>query len=435
LITKAWLVEGLASVYPQRAIQVAREAIVEHSQVMQRMSNEWSSEMKIQAIDAFFRCLMVVSGIEEASATVLTRIEAVPPEDQQLLRHIVVASELRALVSKSAFPEGVHGKLLSGSVLRSMLRIGSDHPEVRDLLDQYYDGDQAQRPDSLVELLVVDGLSTEDTFLVVLDWTKQIMNSQGERGRGHDESLPGFSERDLEGIVGLLVPILWHIMKIYSSFGIHEFIICAGYKGYMIKEYFSNYFLHMSDVTFDMGNNTVEVLHKKAEPWRVTVVDTGEATMTGGRLKRVERFLGQETFCMTYGDGVADINIEELIAFHRRTGAAATLTAVQPPGRYGALSFTRNDPNRISLFQEKPEGDGAWVNGGFFVLEPSAIDYIEQGDRTVWEREPLANLAASGMLSAYRHRGFWLPMDTLRDRNELQQLWENGKAPWKVWDK
>ena len=204
LITKAWLVEGLASVYPQRAIQVAREAIVEHSQVMQRMSNEWSSEMKIQAIDAFFRCLMVVSGIEEASATVLTRIEAVPPEDQQLLRHIVVASELRALVSKSAFPEGVHGKIFSGSVLRSMLRIGSDHPEVRDLLDQYYDGDQAQRPDSLVELLVVDGLSTQDTFLVVLDWTKQIMNSQGERGRGHDESLPGFSERDLEGIVGLL---------------------------------------------------------------------------------------------------------------------------------------------------------------------------------------------------------------------------------------
>jgi hypothetical protein len=204
LITKAWMVEGLASVDPQRAIREAREAIVEHSQVMQRMSNEWSSEVKIQAIDAFFRCLMVVSGVEEASATVLTRIEAIPPEDQKLLRHIVVASELRALVSKSAFPEGVHGKLLSGSVLRSMLRIGSDHPEVRDLLDQYYDGDQAQRPDSLVELLVVDGLSTQDTFLVVLDWTKQIMNSQGERGRGHDESLPGFSERDLEGIVGLL---------------------------------------------------------------------------------------------------------------------------------------------------------------------------------------------------------------------------------------
>jgi hypothetical protein len=204
LITKAWLVEGLASVDPQRAIREAREAIVEHSQVMQRMSNEWSSEMKIQAIDAFFRCLMVVSGIEEASATVLTRIEAIPPEDQKLLRHIVVASELRALVSKSAFPEGVHGEILSGSVLRSMLRIGSDHPEVRDLLDRYYDGDQAQRPDSLVDLLVVDADSTHDTFLMVLDWTKRIMDRQGERGQGHDESLPGFSERDLEGIVGLL---------------------------------------------------------------------------------------------------------------------------------------------------------------------------------------------------------------------------------------
>ena len=204
LITKAWMVEGLASVDPQRAIREAREAIVEHSQVMQRMSKEWSSEVKIQAIDAFFRCLMVVSGVEEASATVLTRIEAIPPEDQKLLRHIVVASELRALVSKSAFPEGVHGEILSGSVLRSMLRIGSDHPEVRDLLDRYYDGDQAQRPDSLVDLLVVDADSTHDTFLMVLDWTKRIMDRQGERGQGQDESLPSFSERDLDGIVGLL---------------------------------------------------------------------------------------------------------------------------------------------------------------------------------------------------------------------------------------
>jgi hypothetical protein len=204
LITKAWLVEGLASVDPQRAIREAREAIVEYSQVMQRMSNEWSSEVKIEAIDAFFRCLMVVSGIEEASATVLTRIEAIPPEDQQMLRHIAVASELRALVSKSAFPEGVHGEILSGSVLRSMLRIGSDHPEVRDLLDRYYDGDQAQRPDSLIELLVVDAESTHDTFLMVLDWTKRIMNRQGERGRGQEESFPVVSERDLEGFVGLL---------------------------------------------------------------------------------------------------------------------------------------------------------------------------------------------------------------------------------------
>jgi hypothetical protein len=204
LITKAWLVEGLASVDPQRAIREAREAIVEYSQVMQRMSNEWSSEVKIQAIDAFFRCLMVVSGIEEASATVLTRIEAISPEDQQLLRHTVVASELRTLVSKSAFPQGVHGEILSGSVLRSMLRIGSDHPEVRDLLDRYYDGDQAQRPDSLVELLVVDAERTQDTFLMALGWTKRIMNSQGERGRGQDESFPVVSERDLEGFVGLL---------------------------------------------------------------------------------------------------------------------------------------------------------------------------------------------------------------------------------------
>jgi hypothetical protein len=204
LITRAWLVEGLAGIDPPRAIREAREAIVEHSQVMQRMSNEWSSEVKIQAIDAFFRCLMVVSGIEEASATVLTRIEAIPPEDQQLLRHTVVASELRTLVSKSAFPKGVHSEILSGSVLRSMLRIGSDHPEVRDLLDRYYDGDQAQRPDSLVKLLVVDAESTQDSFLVVLDWTKRIMGRQGERGQGQDVSSPVFSERDLEGFVGLL---------------------------------------------------------------------------------------------------------------------------------------------------------------------------------------------------------------------------------------
>ena len=204
LITRAWLVEGLAGIDPPRAIREAREAIVEHSQVMQRMSNEWSSELKIQAIDAFFRCLMVVSGIDEANATVLTRVEEIPSEDQQLLRHIVVASELRALVSKAAFPEGAHGEILSGSVLRSMLRFGSDHPEVRELLDHYYDGDQAQRPDSLVELLVVDAQSTQDPFLMVLDWTKRIMDRRGERQQGQDESLPVCSERDLEGFVGLL---------------------------------------------------------------------------------------------------------------------------------------------------------------------------------------------------------------------------------------
>ena len=229
-------------------------------------------------------------------------------------------------------------------------------------------------------------------------------------------------------------PILWHIMKIYSAHGINEFIVCAGYKGYVIKEYFSNYFLHMSDVTFDMASNTVEVHHRKAEPWRVTVVDTGESTMTGGRLKRVASFLRDGTFCMTYGDGVADIDIKALIAFHRSRPAQATLTAVQPPGRYGALSFSREDSDLISDFQEKPVGDGAWINGGFFVLEPSVIDYIEQGDATVWEQGPLSKLAQYGELSAYRHRGFWLPMDTLRDRNELQKLWDSGQAPWKTWE-
>lgn len=204
LITKAWLVEGLASVDPQRAIREAREAILEHSQIMQRMSDEWSSEIRIRAIDAFFRCLMLVSGIDEASATVLSRIEAIPPEDQQLLRHVIVASELRALVSKSVFPEGVFGEILSGSVFRSMLRIGSDHPEVLDLLDRYYDADQAQSSDPLLELMVVEAEATQDTFLMVLDWTKRIMDRQGERGQGHEESFPVFSERDLEGFVGLL---------------------------------------------------------------------------------------------------------------------------------------------------------------------------------------------------------------------------------------
>ncbi|MBU6386048.1 MAG: glucose-1-phosphate cytidylyltransferase [Planctomycetes bacterium] len=229
-------------------------------------------------------------------------------------------------------------------------------------------------------------------------------------------------------------PILWHIMKIYSAYGIHEFIVCAGYKGYIIKEYFSNYFLHMSDVTFDMASNTVEVHHRKAEPWRVTVVDTGDETMTGGRLKRVAPYLQDGTFCMTYGDGVADINVGKLIEFHCSSKAKATLTAVQPPGRYGALSFCKEEPDLITDFQEKPVGDGAWINGGFFVLEPSVIDFIEQGDATVWEQGPLSKLARSGELSAYRHHGFWLPMDTLRDRNELQKLWESGNAPWKMWE-
>jgi len=226
-------------------------------------------------------------------------------------------------------------------------------------------------------------------------------------------------------------PILWHIMKIYSAHGINDFIICAGYKGYVIKEYFANYFLHMSDVTFDMSSNTMEVHRKKAEPWKVTIVDTGEETMTGGRLGRVADYLDNEPFCFTYGDGVGDVNITELIDFHIKKGLEATLTAVQPPGRYGALAIGAND--EVFQFQEKPEGDGAWINGGFFVLERSVIERIREGDSTVWEREPLEELAADGQLSAYKHKGFWRPMDTLRDKIELEEAWASGKAPWKIW--
>ena len=225
-------------------------------------------------------------------------------------------------------------------------------------------------------------------------------------------------------------PILWHILKTYSHYGINEFIICCGYKGYVIKEYFANYFLHVTDVTFHMKLNTMEVHNKKAEPWQVTVVDTGEDSMTGGRLRRVREFIGDETFCFTYGDGVSDVNINALINFHRQQGRPATLTAVQPPGRYGALQIEAG--GAVSGFQEKPEGDGGWINGGFFVLEPDVIDRI-QDDSTVWEQEPLKGLAHDGELSAYHHGGFWQPMDTLRDRNSLEKLWSTGKAPWKVW--
>lgn len=224
-------------------------------------------------------------------------------------------------------------------------------------------------------------------------------------------------------------PILWHIMKIYSAAGIHEFVICVGYKGYMIKEYFANYFRHMSDVTFDMSNNSIEVHQRYAEPWRVTVVDTGEKSMTGGRLGRVRDYVGDETFCFTYGDGVSDVNVKEEIAFHRESGAQATLMAVQPPGRYGALEL---ESGRVTAFQEKPHGDGAWINGGFFVLEPSVFELI-QGDTTVWENEPLRTLSQRGELAAYKHDGFWQPMDTLREKNMLESLWESGKAPWKIW--
>jgi glucose-1-phosphate cytidylyltransferase len=228
-------------------------------------------------------------------------------------------------------------------------------------------------------------------------------------------------------------PILWHILKMYSAHGINEFIICAGYKGYVIKEYFANYFLHMSDVTFQMSDNKMEVHRRKAEPWKVTIIDTGEDTMTGGRLARVAQFLDDETFCFTYGDGVSDVDITASIAFHRTHGKRATLTAVQPPGRYGSLLFNRTDDRLIGQFQEKPEGDGSWINGGFFVLEPSVLNYIHEGDATVWERKPLEALAAENQLAAYRHRGFWRPMDTLRDKFTLEELWDKGEAPWKVW--
>lgn len=224
-------------------------------------------------------------------------------------------------------------------------------------------------------------------------------------------------------------PIIWHIMKIYSHFGIHDFVICLGYKGYLLKEYFANYFLHMSDVTFDMAQNRMQIHDQYAEPWRVTLVDTGESTMTGGRLKRVRKYLGEETFCMTYGDGVADIDLAALLAFHRGHGKQATVTAVQPPGRFGALEI---EGAQVRSFQEKPHGDGGWINGGFFVLEPSVLDSIE-GDATIWEQEPMRQLAQHHELMSYFHHGFWQPMDTLRDRNLLEERWQSGHAPWQLW--
>lgn len=223
-------------------------------------------------------------------------------------------------------------------------------------------------------------------------------------------------------------PMLWHIMKIYSAYGIDDFIICCGYRGYVIKEYFANYFLHMSDVTFHMHDNKMEVHHRHAEPWRVTLVDTGEQTLTGGRLKRVASYIAEEElFCFTYGDGVGDINIQEQIDFHRLHGKLATITTVQPPGRYGALDLDENDI--VNGFIEKPKGDGGWINGGFFVLSPKVINYIA-GDESSWEAEPLTSLAAAGQLAAYRHNGFWQPMDTLRDKNHLEDILASGKAPW-----
>jgi len=224
-------------------------------------------------------------------------------------------------------------------------------------------------------------------------------------------------------------PILWHIMKIYSAYGINDFIICCGYKGYVIKEYFANYLLHKSDITFDFVKNKTKIHHNHTEPWRVTLVDTGYKTATGGRLKRVKNYIGEDDFCFTYGDGVSDVNVSQLISFHKKHNSLATVTAVLPPSRYGVLTF---ENIKVKSFVEKPEEDGGWINGGFFVLSPKVFDYIE-GDNIMWEHAPMKNLLADGYLSAFPHRGFWHPMDTLRDKNRLEEIWASGKAPWKVW--
>jgi len=224
-------------------------------------------------------------------------------------------------------------------------------------------------------------------------------------------------------------PIIWHIMKIYSAYGLNDFVVCLGYKGYVIKEYFANYFLHMADVTIDIGKNAMEILHGRAENWRVTLIDTGGETMTGGRLRRAAPYLQDDAFCMTYGDGVADINIPALLDFHKQQGRKATVTAVRPPGRFGTLGIQEG---AVKAFVEKPAGEGNWINGGFFVLSPDVLNLIED-DSTVWEQKPLETLASTGQLSAYHHEGFWQPMDTLRDKKYLEAQWASGKAPWKCW--
>ncbi len=227
-------------------------------------------------------------------------------------------------------------------------------------------------------------------------------------------------------------PILWHIMKIYSAHGINDFVVCCGYKSHVIKDYFANYHLNCANVTFNLVNNEMKIHSHESEPWTVTLVETGEGTMTGGRLKRVQEFIGDEAFCFTYGDGVCDVNITELIEFHNAQGSLATLTAVQPPGRFGAFKLGSHE-HKVPSFQEKPDGDGAWINSGFFVLEPGVMNYID-GDATVWEKDPLEQLASEGQLTAFRHHGFWQPMDTLRDKHVLDELWASGQAPWKNWE-
>lgn len=226
------------------------------------------------------------------------------------------------------------------------------------------------------------------------------------------------------------MPILWHIMKIYSSYGFNDFVICLGYKGYVVKEYFANYFLHKSDVTIDLSDNSIKVHDSQAEPWKITLVDTGNDSMTGGRIKRIRPHIGNETFMVTYGDGVGSVDIENLLKFHKSHGKLCTVTAVQPSGRFGALNI--NNKNEVSSFMEKPKGDGAWINGGFFVCEPGIFDYID-GDSTVWEKQPMEQIAADGEMAAFSHEGFWKPMDTLRDKHELEEDWANNQAKWKIW--
>ena len=256
---------------------------------------------------------------------------------------------------------------------------------------------------------------------------KVVILAGGRGTRISEES--DFRPKPLVEIGGY--PILWHILKIYSTYGFNEFIICLGYKGYLIKEYFSNYFLHMSDVTFDMEKNEMQVHHKHTEPWKITLVDTGAETMTGGRVKRVADYVGDETFMLTYGDGVADIDINVLLKFHQNNGRLATLTAIQTPGRFGLANI--NTHNEVVSFVEKPLGDGSWINGGFFVFQPEVFNYLTD-DTTILEREPLEKLAKEGQLMAYKHKKFWQPMDTTRDKNLLEGLWQTAKAPWKIWE-
>ncbi|NEU10298.1 glucose-1-phosphate cytidylyltransferase [Flavihumibacter sp. R14] len=227
------------------------------------------------------------------------------------------------------------------------------------------------------------------------------------------------------------MPILWHIMKIYSTYGFNDFIVCLGYKGYVVKEYFANYFLHKSDVTIDLKNNAIEVHESEAEPWKITLVDTGDNSMTGGRIKRIRKYINDETFMLTYGDGVGDINIKELVDYHMDHGKLFTVTSVQPSGRFGALDLSSE--NEVRSFLEKPKGDGSWINGGYMVCEPGVFDYIKDGDSTVWEHEPMQEIASSGKMNAFKHYGFWRPMDTLKDKHDLNEMWDTGSSPWKIW--